>query len=198
MFDAAAIAGYLAAALGGAGSRWVDENLDRAFGALTELVTAKLGGRAVADLARNTDSVSARARVAAALEEAAGGDPDFARDITELRARLDELSGRVTIDGQNTFGQLVIGSGTNIGRDNTVTTITTNGAPHPDDISAAPMWTKACLWVGGFIAVIGWFMGMAAISTQSSHQDFTSGFAVFAIGGVVIAVGELGARTTRR
>lgn len=194
MIDGMVIAAYLAATIGGAGSRWADRSLDQGLNALSATVTRRLGRGPVADLTENPDSIRARERVAAAIERAAAADERFARELADLRDQLDRAQDNYTATSRD--GWAVArgpGDGHIAGRD-----IHTYDyyAPQPDDISGAPGWTKACLWIGGAIAAFGWAIMMIGISQHTSQSTPGTGFAIFAIGGLIMAAGELGARTS--
>lgn len=195
VIDGMVIAGYLAGALGAAGSRWVDGQLDGLLSSLTETVRRKLGRAPLDDLAENPDSVAAHRRVAASIERAAATDAQFARELAELQNQLGRREGynSVILTGGGSQTVAGYGQGHTAGRDNIVSDYY---APQNDDLSGAPTWTKVCLWVGGAIAVFGWVIMMIAISQHNSPSTPGVGFAIFAAGGILMGAGELGARTS--
>ncbi|WP_280295112.1 hypothetical protein [Nocardia abscessus] len=192
MIDGMAIAAYLAAAIGAASGRWVNGQLDQAFSALTDAVTRRLGRQPVDVLTQNPDSIQARRRVAEAIEREALIDEQFARELSEIRARLDRLGGQNVVAAAEQGGQVVVNNhGQVAGRDNILTNV---DVANQDDLSRAPAWAKVCLWVGGAIAAIGFALFMSALYQHNAEP--ATEFAIFAIGGGLMAVGELGARTS--
>ncbi len=196
MIDGTTIASYLASALEGAGDRWVDHSMDQGLAALTQAVTRRLGRGPVDDLAENPDSIRARQRVATAIERAAEADEQFERELAGLRDQLDRARSQTTVNHTGRGGRTVLrgtGDGHTAAGD---IWIYDHYAPPPDDLSGAPAWTKICLWMGGAIAAFGWAIMMIGIAQHTSQSTPSTGFAIFAIGGLIMAAGELGARTS--
>ncbi|GAB2678608.1 hypothetical protein [Nocardia goodfellowii] len=196
MIDGTAIAEYLTAALGGAGDRLMNRSLDQGLSALSASVTRRLGQGPLDDLGANPDSIRTRERVATAIEEAAATDPDFERELADLRARIDRAGGEKIVARFGRDGRIVVrgdGNGHTAGGN---VWAYDYYAPQPDDISGAPTWTKGCLWIGGAIAAFGWAMMLIMLSQQGAQSVPGPGFAIFAIGGLIMAAGELGARTS--
>ncbi len=194
MIDGMAIAAYLAAAVGGASGRWVNTQLDQAFSALTATVTRRLGRQPVEILSQNPDSIQARRRVATAIEREALIDEQFARELSEIRARLDQQDAPSVVAQLEQGGQVVVNNrGQVVGRDY-ISTNTNIDVPRPDDLSRAPAWAKACIWIGGAIAAVGFALFMSALFQHNAEPG--TEFAIFAIGGGVMAVGQLGANTS--
>lgn len=197
MIDGTVIANYLASAIEGAGDRWLDHSLDQGLAALSQAVIRKLGRAPVDDLAENPDSVRTRQRVAAAIERAADVDERFERELTDLRNQLDRARRQTTVAHTGRGGRTVL-RGTGDGHTAAGNIwIYDHYAPPPDDLSGAPSWTKACLWIGGAIAAFGWAIMMIGIAQHTSQSTPGAGFAIFALGGFIMAAGELGARTSR-
>ncbi|MBB5917744.1 hypothetical protein BJY24_006656 [Nocardia transvalensis] len=196
MIDGTVIANYLATAIGGAGDRLLDHSLDQGLAALSQLVVRKLGRGPIEDLTENPDSIRTRKRVAAAIEHAADTDERFERELADLRDQLDRARNQYTMTHTGRGGRTVLrgtGDGHTAAGD---IWIYDHYAPQPDDLSGAPGWTKACLWIGGAIAAFGWAIMMLGIAQHTSQSTPSTGFAIFAIGGLVMAAGELGARTS--
>ncbi len=197
MIDGTMIANYLASAIEGAGDRFVDNSLDQGLAALSQAVIRKLGRGPVDDLAANPDSIRTRQRVATAIERAADADERFERELADLRDRLDQARGHTTVTHTARGGRTVLrgtGNGHTAAGD---LWVYDHYAPQPDDLSGAPSWTKACLWIGGAIAAFGWAIMMIGIAQHTSQSTPGAGFAIFALGGFIMAAGELGARTSR-
>ncbi|WP_157171131.1 hypothetical protein [Nocardia araoensis] len=103
------VAAYVAAALGAAGGRLVDRSLDQGLTALTGAVTRRLGRRALDDLDRNPASMAARRRLADEIERAASADAEIARELAELRDRLDRMNGPTIINTATHGSRIVTG-----------------------------------------------------------------------------------------
>ncbi|RDI63692.1 hypothetical protein [Nocardia pseudobrasiliensis] len=198
MIDGTVIADYLVAAAGGAGSRLVDRSLDQGLTALSQAVIRRLGRGPIDDLTDHPDSIRARQRVAAAIESAAEADERFERELADLRDRIDEAGGwqYITIHTGRSGRTVVGGPGNGHTAAGNISTYDFY-APQPDDLSGAPAWTKTCLWIGGAIAALGWAIMMLGIAQHTSQSTPGTGFAIFAIGGLIMGAGELGARTSR-
>ncbi|MFE5285764.1 hypothetical protein ACFRAQ_12455 [Nocardia sp. NPDC056611] len=198
-FDVQAIVAYLATAAGVAGAKWVDRHFDLALTSLTDLVSRKIGIQSVTQLQQNPDSVRSRNQMAEAIAREAATDEQFAHRLTEIQQKLDGLNGRamiVAFDNSVSTVTLTGNTGMAAGKDINQHINNHVDVPSPDDMSRAPMWTRTLLWVGTVIAVIGWLTMMFSMQSSGHPADGATGFAVFAIGGVIAMFGQLGAQTS--
>ncbi|MFE9325810.1 hypothetical protein ACIHDR_30075 [Nocardia sp. NPDC052278] len=194
MIDGMGVATYVAAALGAIDGRAVDRSLDQGLTALTGTVTRRLGRRALDDLDRNPHSMAARRQLADQIERAASADAEFARELVALQATLDRLNGGTVINTATHGSRIVTGS----------KGITAGGSIHnttydiasDEDLSRAPIWTKALLWIGLVFVGIGFAGGLIGMSQGGSVSEQFNLLPFFLIGGVLMTFAELGARTS--
>ncbi|MFI9635967.1 hypothetical protein ACIHAX_25085 [Nocardia sp. NPDC051929] len=194
MIDGMAVATHLAAALGATGGRPVDRSVDQGLTALTGVVTRGLGRRALDDLDQNPHSMAARRQLAAEIERAAAADTEFARELAALQATLGRLNGGTVINTATHGSRIVTGS----------KGITAGGSIHnttydiasDEDLSRAPVWTKALLWIGLVFVGIGFVGGLIGMSRGASVSGQFNLLPFFLIGGVLMTFAELGARTS--
>ncbi|MFD8247090.1 hypothetical protein [Nocardia sp. NPDC059691] len=194
MIDGMAVATHLAVALGATGGRPVDRSVDQGLTALTGVVTRGLGRRALDDLDQNPHSMAARRQLAAEIERAAAADTEFARELAALQATLGRLNGGTVINTATHGSRIVTGS----------KGITAGGSIHnttydiasDEDLSRAPVWTKALLWIGLVFVGIGFVGGLIGMSRGASVSGQFNLLPFFLVGGVLMTFAELGARTS--
>ncbi|MGW4532182.1 hypothetical protein ACWEOI_14650 [Nocardia sp. NPDC004340] len=200
MIEVSAIVAYLAGAAGLAGGRWVDKHFDLALTALTDAVIRKIGRQSVSQLRENPDSVRARNQVADAITREAATDEKFAQELSDIQRRLDSLDGRswiAHIDNSTHTVSQTVHTGFAVGRDNHQTVNNNVDIPDPDDLSRAPHWTRVLIWIGYIIGFSGFFFMMASMNHSGTDSDRQTGFAIFAVGAVIVAFAQLGAQTSK-
>ncbi|MEU6831689.1 hypothetical protein ABZ894_23820 [Nocardia beijingensis] len=194
MIDGMAVATYLAAALGAAGGRAVDRSMDQGLTALTGVVTRRLGRRALDDLDRNPRSMAARRQLADQIERAASADAEFARELAALHATLGRPNG-ATVINTATHGSRIVTGGKGLTAGGSIHN-TTYDIASDEDLSRAPIWSKALLWIGLVFVGIGFVGGLIGMSQGASVSGQFNLLPFFLIGGVLMTFAELGARTS--
>ncbi|MFI2284637.1 hypothetical protein [Nocardia beijingensis] len=194
MIDGMAVATYLAAALGATGGQAVDRSVDQGLTALTGVVTRRLGRRALDDLDRNPHSMAARRQLADQIERAASADAEFARELVALQATLDRPNG-ATVINTATHGSRIVTGGKGLTAGGSIHN-TTYDIASDEDLSRAPIWSKALLWIGLVFVGIGFVGGLIGMSQGASVSGQFNLLPFFVIGGVLMTFAELGAKTS--
>ncbi|MGW4090738.1 hypothetical protein [Nocardia sp. NPDC004750] len=194
MIDGMAVATYLAAALGATGGRTVDRSVDQGLTALTGVVTRRLGRRALDDLDRNPRSMAARRQLADQIERAASADAEFTRELAALQATLGRMNG-ATVINTATHGSRIVTGGKGLTAGGSIHN-TTYDIASDEDLSRAPIWSKALLWIGLVFVGIGFVGGLIGMSGGASVSGQFNLLPFFLIGGVLMTFAELGARTS--
>ncbi|MGY5281728.1 hypothetical protein [Nocardia gipuzkoensis] len=194
MIDGMVVATYVAAALGATGGRAADRSLDQGLTALTGAVTRGLGRRALDDLDQNPHSMAARRRLADQIERAAAADAEFAGELAALQATLGRLNGGTVINTA-TYGSRIVTGSRGITAGGSIHN-TTYDIASDEDLSRAPSWAKALLWIGLMFVGIGFVGGLIGMSQGASVSGQFNLLPFFLIGGILMTFAELGARTS--
>jgi hypothetical protein len=202
--DGGLIVGYLTAALVRGGMRLADRRLDSLLDRLTTLVVSRMGRGPVAQLTRSPDDDLIQRDVGMAIDRAVSVDRDFARDLAQIAAALDERGGRQILN--QVYAQMNVQAfdhGTAIGGDFTYFNV-----PDPTDYSDAPTWIKLCIVLGSVLAIAALGIFGYTLFTYNPNltdpefgetpPEFGVAGAVFFVGFVILGFAALGRALSRR
>jgi hypothetical protein len=198
------VVGYLTAALMGAGKRWADRRLDGLLEELTAVVRRRMGRGPLDKLAGNLDDERSQREVGLIIDGAVSVDRDFARELAEVVAQLDQRGGRKILN--QVYAQINVQAfdhGVAIGGDFNYFSV-----PDPTDYSGAPAWVKLFIVVGTLAAVAGLGIFGYTLFTDMpglDDPDFGEtppgiglGAAVFFAGFVILGIASLGRGLSKR
>src|SRR5207249_7686644 len=162
---------------------------------LANVVGQRLGYGVLDPLRERPGDAQAAAAAKNAIDSATYADPSFASEIQALVAELDRRGARQLVN--QVYAETNVqsfGSGIAAGRD-----VYIQEGRDPDDLSWTPAWVKACIGLGGAVALAGMLIFFYTLFTDNpdvndpSFGQMPSGipiaFGVFFAGLIISAIG---------